>query len=140
MSNKNKELLLTAKDLRIGNYINYECTTHVVAEIHREKIIHYWINSGHDGYVTNYKQILSIPLTEKEVIRLGFNEDFDLIKGVDGYYDDNGYCVILDLDNEVWFCQNNNGTIFKIATIDFVHELQNIYFYITKKELKYNGL
>lgn len=138
MDKKFKEMFLTSKDLRVGNYINYECTTHVVSEIHSEKIIHYWINSGHDGYVTNYKQILSIPITIEEITKFGFHEDKS---GV--YSNDNGYAIVDD-GEFFWLCRMSRKNKIKdsdkleyIATFDFVHELQNLYFHVAKKELKY---
>lgn len=135
MVKNSKEMFLTSKDLRVGNYINYECTTHVVSEIHSEKIIHYWINSGHDGYVTNYKQILSIPITIEEVIKFGFHEDES---GV--YANDNGYAIVDD-GEFFWLCRKNKtkdqNKLQYIASFDFVHELQNLYFDIAKKELIY---
>jgi hypothetical protein len=133
-----KEMFLTSKNLRVGNYINYECTTHVVSEIHTEKIIHYWINSGHDGYVTNYNQILSIPITIEEVIKFGFHED-DYATGV--YSNNNGYSIVDD-GEFFWLCRNNrkiknSNKLEYIGCFDFVHELQNLYFDVAKKELKY---
>ena len=66
------------EDLRIGNYVNYEQTTHTIAELHSDKVLHVWNGSkdrhgsGWDGYYTNYDQIKPIELTDEEFISLGF--------------------------------------------------------------------
>jgi hypothetical protein len=131
----NKFMNLTPNSLRVGNYVNYENTTHVIDEIHQEKVIHHWIKSGHDGYVTKYSQILMIPISIKEIEHLGFILDGDL------YFDNNGYCI--DVSNDIfWLCQHiqylkKDDEIIKIARIDYLHELQNLYYDLTKRELKY---
>lgn len=131
-------MFLTAQDLRVGNYINYENTTHIVTELHQEKIIHNWINSLSDGYVTRYNQILSIPITIKELDSLGFIEDFEIIENVKGYWNDTKYFVEL-IGDDYWFSElKKNGEIIQHLPVDFVHELQNVYFFFTKKELKIN--
>lgn len=131
-------MILRPQDLRVGNYINYENTTHVVSELHQEKIIHHWIKHNGDGYVTRYDQILSIPLSVREIENLGFQEDFNRIKYVEGFYDDNGY-LIEHYGDIFWFCRHNNKYDFeRLVPVDFVHELQNLYFLFTKKELTFS--
>lgn len=128
-----KNMFLTPQDLRIGNFINYENTIHIVTELHQEKVIHHWIGSSNDGYVTRYNQILSLPLTIREVENFGFMEDFERLKNVKGYFNNQGYFLE----------ENNNGfalfrfDLTKIVDVDFVHELQNIYFDLTKRHLVY---
>jgi hypothetical protein len=133
---------LTPNNLRVGNYVNYENTTHVIDEIHQEKVIHHWIKSSHDGYVTKYSQILMIPISIKEIINVGFILDADRIKlNSNLYFDNNGYCI--DITNDIfWLCQHlqylkKDDEIIKIARIEYLHELQNLYYDLTKHELKY---
>lgn len=126
---------LTPKDLRVGNYINFDNTTHVVDEIHKDKLIHHWIdlNGKRSGIVkSNYHLILSLPITSKEIEKLGFNfeENSDL------YVDDNGYCIKDDAGN-YWLCEHRDEDVVRIVRVDFVHELQNTYFDLTKIELNY---
>jgi len=136
--NSTRPMFLEPQELRIGNYINYENTTHVVAELHKEKIIHFWINSGHDGYVTTYNQVQAIPLTTREILDFGFEEDFDRVKYFEGYFDNNGMCIEHDGDN-FWLCQHRDeDEVVRIAVVDDVHELQNLYYHITGKELTYS--
>jgi hypothetical protein len=137
--NSGKNMFLRPQDLRIGNYINYENTTHIVTELHQEKLIHNWINYAGDAYVTKYTQILSIPLSVKEIENLGFQEDFDRIKHVDGYFDNQGHFIEVDGD-AFWLCRHNDENDYvRIAPMDFVHELQNLYFDLTKNELEFGN-
>ncbi len=76
-----------------------------------------------------------IPISIKEIEHLGFILDGDL------YFDNNGYCI--DVSNDIfWLCQHiqylkKDDEIIKIARIDYLHELQNLYYDLTKRELKY---
>ena len=128
-------MFLTNKDLRIGNYVNYENTTHVVTELHGDKLIHHWINTSSDGYVTPYKAILSIPVNIPEINKFGFFEDFNRQENI-YYHDNNGYCIF-DAVTRYWLCKLEDNNLIKLASFDFVHELQNLYFFHTKKELEY---
>jgi hypothetical protein len=133
-----KNMILTPQNLRIGNYINYENTTHVVSELHQEKIIHHWIKHNGDGYVTRYDQILSIPLSVREIENLGFQEDLNRIKNMNGFYDDFGYFIEHDGD-AFWFCRHNDEDDFvRLVPVEFVHDLQNLYYLFTKKELRFD--
>lgn len=133
-----KFMFLTPKDLRVGNYVNYENTTHVIDEIHTERVIHHWINYGGDGYVTHYTQILMIPISIKEIENLGFILDDDRVKNnPDLYFDDRGYCIEVDGDS-FWLCKHNDeNDVQRIVSIDYVHDLQNLYYDLTKRELKF---
>jgi hypothetical protein len=137
--NSSKNMFLTPQELRIGNYINYENTTHIVTELHKEKIIHHWLNYADEGYVTSYSQILSIPLSVREIESLGF------LPGVDDrydnryFYDNKGY--VIDHNNDTfWFCRaKGEHHLDKIAEVDFVHQFQNLYFDITRRELRFSN-
>jgi hypothetical protein len=124
-------MFLKPQDLRIGNYINYEFTTHVVAELHEDKLIHHWRNSMVDGYVTKYYQILSIPLTHTELEKLGFEEKEK------GYFRDSNF-FLAEIGEDFWLCELIEGNkVVRFAKVDFVHELQNMFYFFTKQELKY---
>ena len=122
-------MFLTAKDLRVGNYVNYDNTTHVIKEIHQKEVIHFWVNGGTEDIVSKYTGILSIPLTPREIERFGFN------KNLNHYLNNDGYCIEEDGD-DFWLCQSGSKVI-RIAAIEFVHELQNLYYEVKKKELIY---
>lgn len=128
-------MFLTKKDLRIGNYINYECTTHVVSELHENKLIHHWLGYEGEGYVTTYDHILSIPVSKKELEKFGFVEDVENEKI---YRIESSTLFIEEKKGEFFLCKidENNITIV-ISSLDLVHEFQNLFFDLTKIELKY---
>jgi hypothetical protein len=130
---REKNMFLTPHDLRVGNYINYENTTHVVAEIHQEKIIHYWLNSGGDGYVTSYKQILSIPISTHEIEKFGYNENED----DSALFEHHSGFSLLHVGDDFILTKKIDGKLISLHTVDFVHELQNLIFLLTKEKLTY---
>lgn len=73
-------------------------------------------------------EIEGIPLAQMEkpqLVSVGFDSDT---------------CVIW-LNDNMYFCKDDDGNIqlgydeYYLTSVDFLHELQNIYFDITKKEL-----
>lgn len=134
-----EEMFLTPRDLKVGNYVNHDNTTHVVDEIHTKKIVHHWIDSKSDETITTYKEILSIPLSVREIEHLGFMEDGNRIRNVDeAYFDNKGYFIENDAGT-YWLCQHHDEDDYqRVAPIDFVHELQNLYFDLTKRVLTYS--
>lgn len=132
-------MFLKPQDLTIGNYINYEQTTHIVVELHKDKLIHHWIKHSNDEYVTRYDQILSIPLTHSELENLGFNEDDVFLENRKGYFADTDIFVE-KVGEDYWLSEFvNEYEVIRYVKIDFVHELQNMYYYHTKKEVKYSS-
>lgn len=128
-------MFLTSKDLRIGNYINYESTTHVVLELQANKLIHYWLGYEGEGYVTTYNQILAIPLSKKELENLGFSEDRE---NENIYRIETSSFYIEESDGEFYLCQDKpKGNKVSICPIYLVHEFQNLFFDLTRIELKY---
>ena len=119
-------MFLKPQDLRIGNYINYESTTHIVVELHEDKLIHHWWNYAADTYETNYNQILSIPLTHIELENLGFYEKEN------GYFTDSNFFLV-EINEDFWLCKLIGDKVVHYAKIDFVHELQNIFYFFTKQ-------
>lgn len=128
-------MFLTSKDLRIGNYINYESTTHVVSELHANKLIHHWLGYYNEGYVTSYNQILSIPISKKELEDLGFNEDRE---NENIYRFETSSFYVEELNGDFYLCQDKpKGNKVSICSISLVHEFQNVFFDLTRIELKY---
>ena len=121
---------MDAKELRIGNWVRIDSltdgsTTEVEAYVfHIDEMI----------WTTKYKYS-PIPLTEEWLIKFGFEKDED--NGV--YWINSTVCIgrnNITYDYwEVWcdcsegfICLNNNG-------FEHVHQLQNLYFALTNKEL-----
>ena len=135
---------MTPTDLRIGNYVYYEHTTHIVSGVHGNKVYSWWVKDGEpvieyeakdisgtqveNPYMDVINQYEPIPLTEEWLLKFG------------GTYKSYGYG---DDEWKSWningfsFRQNGKGITFTLGDndIDYVHELQNL-FYVLKKELK----
>ena len=116
---------MKANELRIGNYLNGKQGHVVISEIR--------INNSvkiHDNTSSFYLGICLMPIeiTKKWLLKLGFeyNEFEDLYQkaGFDIDIEDNVYCH---------FYFNEYGDWYKY--IEYVHELQNLYFALTGEEL-----
>jgi hypothetical protein len=131
------------QELRIGNLIDYECTTHVVIEIGKTLVESYWINwkDKKDEYICHYDEISPIPLTEEWLTKFGFKR----------YYDVNpvmGNQIIwrfgkLAIENRLgelrvlWYDADDDYGTSICLVVKFVHQLQNLYFALTDTELTY---
>ena len=131
---------MEAKELRIGNYVKYEGY-----ECYREinEISKHCIKY-HDSMLMPYCEapdkpvLVGIPLTEEWLIKFGFER----VMPTENFYDNDGYAYELNywgrialkngvlISDEYYFL---DGLDFDIK---YVHELQNLYFSLTKKELK----
>lgn len=121
------------RELKIGNYVECEKTTHIISELHRDRVIHYWTGSSEesDGYVTSYDYIFPIKVTDDILKKFGF------INGIGIYsncwkkeYKDGKYFEIFYLKGR--FGNTNHNLEYK-----YVHELQQIYQMKTKNYLIY---
>ncbi|MBC7524802.1 MAG: hypothetical protein H7239_10220 [Flavobacterium sp.] len=73
-----------------------------------------------------------IPLTEEKLLKFGFKLDLDY-----NTYCLNGYCIFLE-DGKFRF-QNDwysNANCYYIKDLKYIHELQNLFFALTNKELE----
>jgi len=125
---------LKASELRIGNYVNVpnykQCPFRIDAFEHcSEKFIKVAQEVKLNGFevhpLTWYGADLEpIPLTEEWLFKFGF-------EFTNGY----GFKIFgnwLQKEDDVYF-YNVNGNFIQI---DYVHQLQNLYFALTGKELK----
>jgi len=136
--------MLDAKDLRIGNLILVH--NHYVATIER---------IGKDIGVKTYGEKISqidyielqyltpIELTDEWLLRFGFEVDDDL--GDQIYYQipnqKNGYGICFDHDDIAFYKFYGNGgenvhtLIHDEEHLQYVHQLQNLYYALTQTEL-----
>lgn len=120
---------LTAKELRIGNYIY--CKGGIIKVT---LIGYYGVQSSINGTTINAKfntpDLEPIPLTEQWLLDFGFERDV--------------YCNELDL---AYFSKGNISFTdvlpthielvdYELSPCDYVHHLQNLYFALTGEELK----
>jgi hypothetical protein len=117
---------MNENELRIGNYVN------LIAEGHeKEPDTFKWDLEDYEFYYDRMDFIKPIPLKEEWLIKFGFKklrdrERFELEK------------FTIDLYSEFFpkgRVYYNSWAIIE-KKIDYVHELQNLYFCLTNKELE----
>jgi hypothetical protein len=139
---------MEAKELRIGNYILFETKlineTSTIVGYNNDLTNIKYLSDKSDNYYSlgcsiRSKYLKPIPLTEEWLLRFGFDK-----KDNSSYWRPNkcwhryvfGYTKFglpyLNLEPE--------GCIGPHATCYYVHQLQNLYFALTNKELKTNKL
>lgn len=132
-------------DLRIGNYLWYEHTTHIVDGIYENMIYSWWVKDGDPvieyemkdiggAMVKNpYRDLISqyepILLTEEWLLKFGFDmKDKNRLDWVKGAFN-------LERSNE-----DDSKFCFEVYShyipLDYVHQFQNLYFALTGEELK----
>jgi hypothetical protein len=118
---------MKANELRLGNYICNEDYIVIVESIDKDGCIVNFISDNVQGF-TNNKGIEPIPLTEEWLLKMGGkkvnNLDWCIMFGGIEFY-----CRY----NKFWYC--SIGSVYLSDRIQFVHQVQNLYFSITNQEL-----
>lgn len=120
---------MKVQDLRVGNLLTYNNKDFKVLEIHQGKIK----AQSNKGIVEfNLSELQPVILTEQRLIEWGFTKS-EITKGK--YYVED-YLEFTIEDND-W--DNPSLNIFidgkYITCVEFVHELQNLYYALTNEEL-----
>ena len=136
---------MKSTDIGIGNYIYYENEIHVVSGIFQNKVYSWLVKDGEPvieweakdisgtqveaPYMDVISQYEPIPLSDE--ILLKFNGTYKSY----GYGDNEWKSWSID---GLGFRQNGNGITFTLADVDlrYVHQLQNLYYILSGKELK----
>ena len=138
--------MLEVKDLRIGNLFNhFEDGILLIEEIKKD-------SDGFEGYYAVFRNgstkchvnyLTPIELTEEWLLRFGFEVDDDL--GDQIYYQipnqKNGYGICFDHDDIAFYKFYGNGgenvhtLIHDEEHLQYVHQLQNLYYALTQTEL-----
>ena len=131
---------MTSNELRIGNLVyvpsgikKFVCGT-------TYKNIFYTSNLQNSTYGQAYDyECNPIPLTEEWLLDLGFTtiEITEETEETEAVIFDFKFSFINKTGTEVWFL-SYNGELFK--ELKYVHELQNLYFALTGKELEIEKL
>lgn len=120
--------MIKVNELRIGNILNYTTAENdiILTDLEWQDI--QWISEDEEGFNLANKPI---KLTEDWLLYFGFS-------GKDNFTDYN-----LQTDNLKFYYGNNDLTIAEFefghaisVKIEYVHQLQNIYFALTRQELK----
>ena len=114
--------------LRIGNYIisSGELRQEHTVTGMNEEFVYFGPN-----YSSYYKNIKPIPLTKIWIEKFGFENDKDY-KHL--WTAKPGFCVAMN-DISVHYCPQQRSWITEGEEIKYVHQLQNLYFALTNKEL-----
>lgn len=138
---------MKASDLRIGNYVYYENTTHIVSGVHGNKVYSWWVKDGQpvieyeakdisgtqveNPYIDVVSQYEPIPLTDEWLLKFGFEkQDYELILKV------NDYGCLVYWHKEMFLMMGQFADCTDIVPCESLHQLQNLYFALTGEELK----
>jgi hypothetical protein len=113
--------MIQANELRIGNYIYEDYSGEMVVDLINEKYI--------DLYKLGFKAVgrfsidylKPIKLTKQWLTEFGFNKCFETCFELNGFILNENF-ILMDIDITI--------------KLDYVHQLQNLYFALTKNELK----
>lgn len=125
--------MIQANELRIGNYVDVDGNNHIVTSVNIDYTISVFVfeNGAKELFNHENKHINPIPLTEERLIKFGFekngryawkNNGFQVQYYTDGYLRHYRELGIRALRTEI--------------KIEYIHQLQNLYFALTGKELK----
>ena len=123
---------MNAQELRIGNLVERDGNILEVVRIAKDNIINYDLILQSKGMHVNSGNVIPIPLTEEWLVKFGF------------YYsdDENEFLELQLMHKTKLYADNSNEfstVVLKIKEneieIEYVHQLQNLYFALTGKEL-----
>ena len=119
---------MKATELRIGNYVNYEC---IALEI---KELIYKIENGADIQVhQNHGFFKPITLTEQWLKDFGFKDNKGALGGWLSADINKPFVHRLIIRSD--FTYFTDLSSFTFIEVKYVHQLQNLYFALTEKEL-----
>ena len=139
---------MKATELRIGNYVYYEHTTHIVSGVHGNKVYSWWVKDGEpvieyeakdisgtqveNPYIDVISQYEPIPLTEEWLIKLGFEK---LTDSKDGFKNTT-YTYTKGISFIVYFDGVRLSTNFWMGNEKhYIHQLQNLFYVLSGEEL-----
>jgi hypothetical protein len=134
---------MKANEFRIGNYIQIEEVSEEKESGEKYIIRDYEVIEVDSEIIRNFEEndnfliykYSPIPLTEEWLFKFGFVKQLhEYIKG--------DYCLSLIYDTTSWllaeFDYNTDAFVYIGTNLDYVHQLQNLYFALTGEELIIN--
>ena len=125
---------MKVEELRVGNLIKFDGITYKAESIHLEGCVGLNDIMYNEVYINDLKPI---KLTEEWFIEFGFK-----YKNAGGYGKSGYFLEIKNQDQDTFIFANNKlqvsiytFSIFIDVNIEYVHQLQNLYFALTGKEL-----
>ena len=131
--------MIKTNELRIGNFVSinngFEMLVHSIFQNDTVYLdfIPPLINEA-DVWEEDYKDLIAIPLTEEWLLKAGFKKTRDMfINSKPKMYKIFRLSLRL-MANEYTFCYENS-----FRKIEYVHQLQNLYFALTGEELVFSS-
>jgi hypothetical protein len=119
-----------ANELRIGNFLQGEKGIDVVSEINMDS---YASTTGIRTFLQNAKPI---PLSEDWIKKLGFTKSAPRVSRIISWHEETSEFYIRRVRSNFELLRDNyDGSVY-IKRIQFVHQLQNLYFALTGNELE----
>ena len=128
--------MISANELRIGNWVNvlHPFTNKWNPEKIKAKTILNLEENGKNSLMIN--NFSPIPITEEWLLKFGFGKDNEF----DNHFIDNGSLkneiIRIATDSNYFTIDLFGGQVFEIPNIKHIHQLQNLYFSLTGKELE----
>lgn len=129
-------------ELRLGNFIDYEATTHMITGLGESTCNSKWLGYPEDIYLHSYSELKPIVLTEEWLVKFGFElkaKEFNFwgkngwhISNTNGSFQKDTGDVIVQ---EEWYLFIADKPVHMLPKIQYVHQLQNLYFSLTGEEL-----
>jgi hypothetical protein len=125
---------MDVEELRIGNLVNHEQTTHVIKSIGGDRVSSVWIRGTYnDIYNSSIKHIKPIEITEEWLVRFGFEKETIRVAKIKTYRL-NGLSVWFNSD-KIISVYIGEQRVDDGCKIKYVHSLQNLYYALTGEEL-----
>ena len=119
--------MIKANELMVGNLIYFEGETCKVLSIDGHGVDVLFLGSGEEVWIDLF-QFTPIPLTEEWLLKLGFSDSFTEFK-INNF--------VIAKDNDLFYYQFENYQVeIPDVKLQYVHQLQNLYFALTGEELE----
>lgn len=121
---------MKAEELRLGNWVNPKFPMQVTC-IYKDEILCDFEGNEGDMWEFDPKDLDGIPLSQEWLVRFGFENDFIELQSPE---------ITLNIAskvNGIWLYLDDSLSkmVFPLNLIKYVHQLQNLYFALTGKEL-----
>lgn len=122
---------IKATELRIGNWVMFSNEFYTILAVEDEMVR---LNTDHKGFIEVFiNEIHPIPLTEKILLKVGFEESVLYLKTYSLAIKTTSVWNDIFIDLSVNFCMV--GSI-EIGDFKYLHQLQNLFYSFCGKELE----